>query len=205
MNGKGLFSKLFDSKTPYQFFFGIQIVIGTQAKDKLRKELYTILSYRGDEELPEDKKVFYKAISSVLLKSSHTIEYAYWDYILKPTKAEDEFHIWINKVETSSVSEKNEINEKVGKLSNDKPYFSFIMVFLLKGSEQLKLFMDIIGSITKDEAYFKNSIKKVIEAINHIDFEYSYGDACFIMPGNEKDKLVLSDIKLEGWELEAVV
>jgi len=205
MNEKGFFSKLFGSKIPYRFFFGIQTVIGTEAKDQLIKELYTILNYRDDEELPKDKEIFYKATSSVLLKCSYAIEYACWDYILKPTEAEDEFHTWINKVEMSNINEKNEINEELGKSSNDKHYFSVIMVFLLKGSEQLKLFMDIVGSIQKDEAYFKNSIKKVIESINHIDFECSYGDACFIMPGNQKDKLSLTDIKSEGWDLEAIV
>jgi hypothetical protein len=66
--------------------------------------------------------------------------------------------------------------------------------------------MDIIESIPEDEAFFRNSIKKVIEALNYIDFEYSDGDACFIMPGNDEDGLSWEDIHSEGWEyLKAVV
>ena len=209
MNRRGFFSKLFGPKMPYRFFFGIQAVIGIYAKDNLREELHNILNNKTEQELPKDKKAFYKAVSSVLLDCFHAIEYAYWDYILKPTEAEDEFHGWINEIEANIATEEAEMGKEINeihRLSNDKSYISVTMVFLLEGSERLKQFMDIIESIPDDETFFRNAIKKIIEAINYINFEYSYGDACFIMPGNEEDGLSWEDIHSEGWEyLKAIV
>ena len=209
MNRQGFFSKFFGHKLPYRFFFGVQTVIGVHTKDKLRQELHKILNNRIEEELPKDKKAFYKAVSSILIECFNAVEYAYWDYILKPIEAEEQFHGWINEIEANIAIEEYEMSEKTNemrKLSNDKSYISVTMVFLLEGSEQLKQFVDIIESIPEDKIFSRNSTKKIIEAINYIDFEYSRGDACFLMPGNEEDGLSWEDIHSEGWEyLKSIV
>jgi hypothetical protein len=188
---------------PDVFFFGVQTIIGSNAKDNLRQELHQIISSGIEEESPREKKVFYKKIASVLLECLPSIEYGYWDYILKPADAEDEFHNWVNEIEASVATEDEELGEEINemqRMSNDKSYVAVTAVFLLEGSERLQQFMSIIEDIPEDDSFSRASIKKVIEAINYIDFEYCYGDAAFIIPGNEEDGLSWEDIHSEGWE-----
>jgi hypothetical protein len=203
MNRRGFFSKLFGSKKiPDVFFFGMQTVIGSTAMDNLRLELHKIIGGGHEEESPREKKAFYKSISSVLLECLPSIEYGFWDYILKPADAEDEFHNWVNEIEAGAATEEEEMGEEINeiqRLSNDKTYVAVTLVFLLEGSERLQQLMDIIEGIPEDDLFSRDSIKKVIEAINYIDFEYCYGDAAFIIPGSEEDGLSWEDVHSEGW------
>ena len=204
MNRRGFFSKFFGTKKiPDVFFFGVQTVIGVYAKDNLRQELHKIMDYGVEEETPREKKAYYKKIASILLECLPSIEYGHWDYILKPADAEDEFHNWVNEIEASMATEEEEMGEEINemhRMSSDKSYIAVTLVFLLEGSERLQQFMSIIEEIPEDDLFSRSSIEKVIEAINYIDFEYCYGDASFIIPGNEEDGLSWEDIHSEGWE-----
>jgi hypothetical protein len=204
MNRRGFFSKLFGTKKiPDVFFFGMQTVIGLYAKDNLRQELHKIISEGHEEESPREKKAYYKSISSVLLECLPSIEYGHWDYILKAADAEDEFHNWVNEIEASVATEEEEMGEEINeiqRMSNDKTYVAVTLVFLLEGSERLQQLMEIVEAISEDDLFSRASIEKIIEAINYIDFEYCYGDAAFIIPGNEEDGLSWEDIHSEGWD-----
>jgi hypothetical protein len=204
MNRRGFFSKIFTSnKMPNTFFFGFQAVIGSYASDTLRQDLHRIIGSGPEEEKPIHKRKFYKRVSSLLLECLPAVEYGYWDYITDPDKAEAEFHSWVNEIEATMSTEDEELTEtteNINRLSTEKNYIAVTCVFLLEGSSVLEEFMGIIESIGEDEYWDKATFQKLIESVNYIDFEYSYGDAAFIMPGNEEDGLSWEDIHGEGWE-----
>jgi len=203
MNRRGFFSRIFGSKKiPDVFFFGLQTIIGSYAKDDLRQELHNIISSGSEEEAPQEKKRYYKKISSTLLECIPSIEYGFWDYITNTSDAENEFHNWVNEIEASISTEEEEMGEEIDevhRMSNEKSYVAVTVLFLLEGSERQSQFLSIIENIPEDELFSRESFKKLIDAINYIDFEYCFADASFIIPGNEEDGLSWEDIHSEGW------
>jgi hypothetical protein len=205
MNRRGFFSRMFGSRRiPDVIFFGVQVIVSTYVDDELHKKLYNVISEPpDDEESPAQKHSFYKRVSSVLQECLPGVEYGYWDYLTKTRDAESEFHSWVGEIEASMATEEEEMGDEINdgtRLSGEKNYVAVSMVFLLEGDTLLEDFVSIIDSIGEDQYFDRDSFRKLLDAVNYIDFEYSFGDACFIMPGNEQDGLSFEDIHGEGWE-----
>jgi hypothetical protein len=204
MNRRGFFSKIFGRRRMADVsFFGVQVIIGSYWEDELRSKIHHIIQNGPEEESPSEKRTFYKKIAAVLTEALPAVEYGYWDYITNSGKAEAEFQGWTNEIEASMATEEEETGESIeesNRISGEKNYIAVTMLFLLEGADSNEDVVGIIDSLAEDQYFDRETFKKLIDAVNYIDFEFSFADACFIMPGNEEDGLSFEDIHGEGWE-----
>lgn len=207
MNRRGFFSKfssMFDRRHEGEpFFFGLQIVINIYGEDELRSRLHRVIASGDGSESPEDKRVFYKRITALLRDSVPFFEYGFWDYVVQGEDAEVEFESWVADVQAAAATEEEEIGTEIDeahRMSNEKCYVVVTMAFLLEYTGALSEMMRMVESIGEDEYFTPYGFQRLIDAVNYIDFEYSIGDAVFIMPGNENDGFSWTDMRGEGWE-----
>jgi hypothetical protein len=207
MNRRGFFSKLTSTFSRRHegdpFFFGVQVVVNVYGEDDLRSRLHKVIAQETTTEYPADKRIFYKRISALLRDSQPFFEYGYWDYLGESDGAVEEFNDWVDEIEASMATVEEEIGEEVDSLnrfSSEKSYVVVTMAFLLEYSTELDDLIGMIESIGEDDYFTPKGFETLIEAVNYIDFEYSLGDAVFIMPGNENDGFSWMDMHGEGWE-----
>jgi hypothetical protein len=207
MNRRGFissFKSMFNSRREGDpFFFGVQMVINVFGEDDLRRRLHAVIASGGESESPAQKKIFYKRISALLRESVPFFEYGYWDYLTDPDEATDEFNDWVTEVEASMATVDEELGEEIDeaqRLSNEKNYVVVTLAFLLEYGESQGELIEIVESIGEDDYFTPAGFQKLVDAVNYIDFEYSDGDAVFIMPGNEDDGFSWTDMRGEGWE-----
>jgi hypothetical protein len=162
-----------------------------------------VIADGGTEESPLQKRSSYKRIASLLLENQPFFEYGYWDLLTDSDEAQGEFENWVNELEASIATEEEELGEttdEVHRLSSDKSYVVVTMVFLLENVPAHQHLLELVDSIPEDQYFDPSTFNKLIEGVNYIDFEYSLGDAAFIMPGNDQDGISWEDIHGEGWE-----
>jgi len=207
MNRRGFissFKSMFNSRHEGDpFFFGVQMVINIFGEDELRKRLHQVIAGTTVSESPADKKVFYKRISALLRENVHFFEYGYWDYLTDADEATEEFSSWVTEVEASMATVDEELGTEIDeaqRLSNEKNYVVVTLAFLLEYSDALGEAIGMIESIEEDDYFTPTGFLKLVDAINYIDFEYSQGDAVFLMPGSEDDGFSWTDMRGEGWE-----
>ncbi|MCS7012777.1 MAG: hypothetical protein RMI34_10145 [Chloroherpetonaceae bacterium] len=204
MTRRGFLSKLFGKKYPDEMaFFAVQVAFNYYGKETLRSALHRLIEESVDDETPEQKRRFYKRLTGKLQEAIPYFEYGYWDFIIEAEAAEREFHHWINDIEANIATEEEEVGESVDevmRLSSSKYYVVISLIFLLEASPMLNDLTDMIREIPEDAFADRETFAKLISAINYIDFEYSYGDAVYIMPSNEKDGISYEDLAGEGWE-----
>ena len=207
MNRRGFFSNIksaFSSRHEGDpFFFGIQCVINIYGEDELRSTLHNILSGENYSESPEQKFQFYKRISAVLRQNIPFVDYGYWDYITDPDDAADEFNSWVSEIQASMATEEEELGADVDeefRLSSEKCYVVVTMAFVLEYSSAQSSFIAQVEAIGEDDYYSQVGFQKLVDAIPYVDFDYSLGDAVFIMPGNPEDGFSWTDMRGEGWE-----
>jgi hypothetical protein len=207
MNRRGFissFKSMFNSRREGDpFFFGVQMVINIFGEDDLRRRLHAVIASGDASESPAQKKVFYKRISALLRESVPFFEYGYWDYLTDPDEATDEFNDWVTEVEASMATVDEELGSEIDeaqRLSNEKNYVVVTLAFLLEYGESQGELIEIVESIGEEEYFTPVGFQKLVDAVNYIDFEYSDGDAVFIMPGNEEDGFSWTDMRGEGWE-----
>ncbi len=207
MNRRGFFSNItsvFKSRHEGDpFFFGVQCVINVYGEDGLRAALHRVIAQENYSEDPHEKFEFYKRIAALLRQNIPFIDYGFWDYLTKVKDAEAEFDSWVTEIEASMATVEEELGTSIDesfRLDNDKYYVVVTISMLLEYSARQKEFIDIIESIEEDDYFSQIGFQKLIDAIPYIDFEYSYADAVFIMPGNEEDGFSWTDMRGEGWE-----
>ncbi len=207
MNRRGFFSNIksvFSSRREGDpFFFGIQCVVNIYGEDELRSTLHNILSSENYSESPIEKFQFYKRIASVLRQNIPFIDYGFWDYLTDPDDAASEFNAWVSEVQASMATEVEEVGSELDeefRLSAEKCYVVVTMAFVLEYSSAQASFIGQVESIEENDFYSQIGFQKLIDAIPYIDFEYSLGDAVFIMPGNAEDGFSWTDMRGEGWE-----
>ncbi len=207
MNRRGFFSRLtsiFDSRHEGEpFFFGVQLVINVYGEDELRARLHRVIADSAPTESPVEKRAFYKRITALLRENQAFLEYGFWDYLVEGEDATAEFDNWVGEIEGSMATEEEELGTEVDeahRLSNEKTYVVVTLAFLLEYSAALGEMMQMVESIGEDEYFTPTGFARLVDAVNYIDFEYSLGDAVFIMPGNENDGFSWMDMRSEGWE-----
>jgi hypothetical protein len=203
MNRRNFFSRLFGRDNRGEpVFIGIQMVTNAYGDEGLRKKVHAIINESADDETPEEKKRYFKKLASVLLENELYFEYGYWDVLTDPVDAQAEFESWISEIEASMATESEELGTEANELyrtSSSKYYVVVTLCFLMENDDHLTSFFDAIDAIPESEYWNRNTFGKVLAAINYLDFEYSFGDAAFIMPGNEEDGISSDDIMGEGW------
>jgi hypothetical protein len=203
MNRRGFFSKLLGRNGESDiFFYGVQLVINVGTDDATRKKLHKVINAPVGEETPQAKRAFYKRIASVLLEVEPFYEYGYWDYLTDADDAQNEFSSWVNEIEGSMATEEEEVGQTADeqyRMSADKTYLVITCVFMLQNVTALENMISMIEEIPEDEYFSRPTWTKLIDALNYVDFEYSLGDAVFIMPGNEQDGLSWEELHTEGW------
>jgi hypothetical protein len=201
MNRRGFFGSLFQKRDSL-LFFGLQVAVNTYGEDETRLALHRVIASGGSVETPEQKRSFYKRIAALLLENQPFFEYGYWDYLTDSDDAGAEFEQWVNEIEGSMATEEEELGEvidEVHRMSSDKSYVVMTVAFLLEPSKSQENALAMIDSIPEDDYFSRDSFRKLIEAVTFIDFEFTQGDAAFIMPGNEMDGISWEDIHGEGW------
>ncbi|MBS1911011.1 MAG: hypothetical protein JST22_03410 [Bacteroidetes bacterium] len=204
MNRRGFFSSVFHSRADRDpFFFGVQCVINIAGEDALRTNLHRVIATGGESELPADKHSLYKRVTALLRESVPFMEYGYWDYLTDGDEATDEFNNWVGEIEATMATEEEEVGDAADeafRLSADKNYVVVTMAFLLEAENLQEEVCNIVEAIEEKDYFTPYGFQRLIEAVNYIDFEYSLGDAVFIMPGNETDGFSWTDMRGEGWE-----
>ncbi len=203
MDRRGFFSKLLGRNGSSEiFFYGVQIAVNVGSDDDTRKKLHKVINAPVGEETPLAKRAFYKRIASVLMEADPFYEYGYWDYITDADDAQSEFESWVNEIEGGMATEEEEVGEvsdEQFRMSAEKAYLVVTCVFLLQNVTAMESMIGPIEETEEDDYFSRPTFNKLVNALNYIDFEYSLGDAVFIMPGNEKDGLSWEDIHTEGW------
>ncbi|MDX2129987.1 MAG: hypothetical protein SFU91_13220 [Chloroherpetonaceae bacterium] len=203
MNRRSFFGKLFGrSKPDDMVFFGVQVVFNAFGIEGLRKDLHHILAESEKDELPEEKKRFYKKFISKLLEAKPYFEYGYWDYLPEEDDAEAEFQDWTTGIEANLATEEEELGEKADELSRFSSHQYYVVVslcFLLEVTPELDRFLTEID-IKEQDLFRRDTFAAILHAINYIDFEFAVADAVYIVPGNEEDGFSQDDILSEGWQ-----
>lgn len=205
INRRGFFSKVGSifSREGDLVFFGAQFVINVYGEDHLRGALHNVIEGSGSLESPDDKRSYYKRIAALLREDLPFLEYGYWDFITKQGEAEAEFDQWVTEMNASMATEEEELGEDIDeafRLSSDKSYVVVTLLFLLSNTESLSPFFEKIDSIEEEEYFTPSGFQTLADSLAYIDFEYSFADASFIMPGSDEDGLSWEDVKGEGWE-----
>lgn len=207
MNRRGFFSKftsVFNRREEGDlFFFGVQVVINIFGEDELRARLHRVIAQETTTEYPADKRIFYKRIIALLRDSQPFFEYGHWDYLGESDGAIEEFNNWVDEIEASAATVEEEIGEEVdsiNRFSAEKCYVVVTLAFLLEYSVELDDMIGMIESVGEDDYFTPHGFQRLLDSINYIDFEYSHGDAVFLMPGNEQDGFSWMDMRGEGWE-----
>jgi hypothetical protein len=204
-NRRGFFSKigsLFE-KEGEAVFFGVQFAINVFGEDSLRSKLHDVIESGGVLETPAEKRSYYKRIAALLRENIPFLEYGYWELNDKQDEAEREFNSWITEITASMATEKEEMGDDIDemfRMSSDKSYVVVTLLFLLENSDRLSSFFERVDNIDQEEYFTNTGFSSLVDAIAYVDFEYSYGDASFIMPGNDEDGLAFEDIRGEGWD-----
>lgn len=204
MTRRGFLSKLLGKRRPKEMaFFAIQVAFNYYGKETLRSELHRLIEESVDDETPEQKRRFFKRLTSKLQEAIPYFEYGYWDFITDAAEAEREFNHWINDIEANIATEEEEVGESVDevmRLSSSKYYVVISLIFLLEASPMLDDLAELIYEIPEDASAERETFAQLIAAINYFDFEYCFGDAVYIMPSNDKDGISYEDLAGEGWE-----
>lgn len=204
-NRRGFLSKVGSvfSRQGDVVFFGTQFVINVFGENRLRAALHNVIESGGSLESPDEKRAYYKRIAALLREDLPFLEYGYWDYISKQGEAEAEFDQWVTSLNAMMSTEEEEVGDEIDemhRLSSDKSYVVITLLFLLENSDALQAFYEQVDAIEEDDYFSKSGFASLIDSISYIDFEYSYADASFILPGSEEDGISWEDIKGEGWE-----
>ncbi|MGE3802587.1 MAG: hypothetical protein AB7H80_16345 [Candidatus Kapaibacterium sp.] len=204
-NRRGFFSKvgsIFERQGD-SVFFGVQFVINIYGENILRNRLHHVIESGGSLETPEEKRSYYKRIAAILREDLPFLEYGFWDYITKKGEADAEFNDWVTSISAMMSTEEEELGDEIDemhRLSSDKSYVVITLLFLLENIDEQAPFFEKIDEIEEDDYFTKSGFGSLIDALAYIDFEYSYADASFIMPGSDEDGVSWEDIRGEGWE-----
>jgi len=204
MDRRGFLSKfkLFKKKPEEILFFGLQIVINVGSDDSIRQKLHQVINAPVTEETPQQKRAFYKRITSVLLEAEPFFDYGFWDYITDAEDAQAEFESWVAEIEGSVATEDEEMGAEVDeqfRMSGDKTYVVVTFAYVLENVASNGTFMSMIEGIGEDDYFSRAAFNTLVQSVSYLDFEYVLGDAVFIMPGNEKDGISWEELHTEGW------
>lgn len=203
MNRRGFLSRfLRTSGNGDALFLGMQLVLDSHPGDPMRRTLHTLIE--GTEQTrPDDKRAFYKRLTTVLLENAPFFQYGFWDYIPDTNDAPAEFDNWRNDIEGNLATEHEEIGTGVDELyrmSSDAYYIVVTLFFLLEDADALEHLHTTVENIPEEELFRRETFQHLLEAIRSIDFHYCLRDAVYLMPANDSDGFSWEDLHGGGWE-----
>ncbi|MCP4499507.1 MAG: hypothetical protein GY822_06020 [Deltaproteobacteria bacterium] len=196
-NRRGFFGRLFGKGETRQSCFAVQLVINAYGDEDLRQRIHTLLDEDIDE-TPMEKKRFYKRVAAVVSEAEPYFEHACFEYEDREADAESCYTEWVSEIEAEIATEDEETGSNVDgvtRLDSEQRYIVFSMIFLVNGPHPYGDKYD--GE--NQEHYTRANLAELVDSVNYLDFDKVVGDACFLVPGNNKDGFSWSDLADEGW------
>jgi len=196
-NRRGFFGRIFGKREVRQSCFAVQLVINAYGDEELRQKIHDLLDEDIDER-PIEKKRFYKRLAAVVEEAEPFYEHACFEYEDRDGYAQPCFTEWVSEIEAEIATEDEETGDEVdghARLDSEKRYIVFSMIFLLSGPHP---YADKYDGDDQDH-YTRKILAELVDSVNYIDFDSVVGDACFLVPGNNKDGFSWSDLADEGW------
>ena len=197
MTRRGFFGSLFGKKKITQAFFAVQVVFDAYGHEELRASITDLIDTPGTES-PDEKRSFYKSLTSQLREAEPFFEYASIEYITDPSEAEEAFHEWVGDVEAGIASEEGEVGDDVDgyhRMDNEKGYVAVTLLLLFEQAHPLDGKLDV----EEEDLYTREHVGKLIDSVNRLNFNKIVGDAAFIVPGSEQDGFSWSDLADDSW------
>lgn len=199
MNRRGFLGRILGRRPFKQGCFAVQVVLHADGREGLRDQLHSLMNAEGSES-PDEKRRYYKRLTSLLLEAEPYYEYAAYDYETDDREAEGLFHEWVSELEAGMATEPEEAGEEVDgyhRLDADKRYLVVSLVFLLSAPNPVAAEIDP----EDEDIYTRGNIGQLIDSINLLDFaDGVQADGTFLMPGSNQDGFSWSDLADEGWE-----
>jgi len=183
-------------------FFGVQVVIAANPKDGLRRRLHDLLASAGSEQLPDEKRAFYKRFTALVNESMPIFELGFWD-LVRGGRADEEFETWCAEIEGSMATEEEELAgeaDEVFRLSTEKDYIIVTMLFLVVRGGTADQAIGRRADIPEAEWHTRATFAKLIATPPLLPFETVRADAVYLMPGNDDDGISADDLYGEGYK-----
>lgn len=181
------------------YFLGLQIAIKCFGEDTLRAHFARVLedARLGDENVQE-KRSFLKRLVALLDESELFWSYGYWDYLDDAEAARQEFNSWVDEIEGSLATEREELGGDVDNLrrtSHRKDYVVVTLLFLLDTPYE-----PAAAIANEDDFFLKETFVTLVRGLVSIDPNTIQADGAYIVPGSADDGLSEDDLYSPGWE-----
>ena len=196
MDRRGFFKKLLGGSTIERSFFAVQVVFDAAGQEALRAQLQGVLDEVGEESV-EDKRRFYKRLTSLMVEAEPFFEYGFVEYLTRSGETQDTFDQWVAEIESSFASEEEEIGEEIDgyhRISSSQRYIVISLIFLIEGTHPLHG-----QELDHEEIYTRAGMGKMIDSVNRLNFNKVLADAAYLVPGSPDDGFSWADFADEGW------
>ncbi len=198
LDRRGFLKTLFGKKTIDMTFFGVQVVFDAAGQEELRARIQALIDAPG-QETPDEKRGFFKSLTSAILEAEPFYDYAYFEHVTGREDAEEGFEEWVNEIQAEMATEEDEVSDDIDgyhRMDNSQRYIVVTLLFLFEGKHPF------YGTMEKstEEIYTRAGVGELISSFNRITFEKVHADAVFLMPGSPEDGFSWSDFADEGWE-----
>ena len=195
---RGLLGRVFGKRPFQEACFAVQVVIEAGSDLELRRRIHEAMEQPNES--PDDKRRYYKGLTSVLAETEPVFEYACWEYQDDEREAANSFNEWVSELEANMATEDIETGEDVDgfkRLSAERKYLVVSLIFLLEQPHPWDEDLDD----EDEDTYSRKFIGELIDSINLLDFENGVaGDGVFLLPGSDEDGFSADDLIDEGWE-----
>lgn len=198
MSRRSFFGRLFGKKEEAtRSFFGLQLVLDYDARPVLRSELHALIDSPAPT-TPEERRLFYKKLSGVLMGTEPFWNFGYVEYV-ETDDAEEEFRLWVLEIEDALATEDEETGDEVDdthRYSQERKYIVLSLAVVLEGFHR-----DFRSLSDEDERmHTRFGMAELVREFSRVDFDRVLGDAVFLAPGTDEDGFSDDDLAGEGWE-----
>jgi hypothetical protein len=198
MTRRGFFQRLFGGEDRVDAsFFGLQVVFDAAGQEELRERIQAHLD-DAETESVDDKRRFYKILTSLLREAEPYYDYAYFELVMGARDAEESFSEWVHDIEAGIATEEEETSDDIDgyhRMDNSQRYI--VVSILLHFEGKHPLYGKHEASL--DQIYTRAGIGALVESVNRVNFEHLLGDAAFLVPGSPEDGFSSLDFADEGW------
>jgi hypothetical protein len=183
-------------------FFGIQVAIKAFFKDDFRARLHQAINASNDNMSLQDKRQFWKRISSLLNEAMPVFEYGYWD-LIRTDAAEGEFETWCSEIEGAVATIPEEMGaapDEVNRSSAERSYVLATVLFLVERGSNSDLTLGERCDLPESDYFTRATFAQLIAAIPALNFANVQADAVYLSPGNDSDGLSDDDLRGPGYE-----
>lgn len=184
-------------------FFGIQIAIRAFRGEPLRARLHALVAASAGEQTLNQKRAFWKEVSSLVNESMHSFDRGYWDFIREG--GDEEFEKWTSEIEGSLATEPGEMGAEADeshRLATDIDETRFILVsliFLVDGDSNTDQTLGERCDLAESDYFTRQTFGRLVSSIPLMNFANVRADAIYIAPGNESDGLTALELQGEDY------